>query len=123
MPARRRLTLTAAAALVAGLLVIPTPAVAAAGPTTLPASQYTLSANYNQFSAINTALVSTLGTAAVHTVMDNANHDRTGVFAMAGLPGQPTGEQQGLSLVDVGPTIMQLYGGAVPEGAVGRSFL
>ena len=39
------------------------------------------------------------------------------------LPDQPTGEQQGLSLVDVGPTIMQLYGGTVPEGAVGRSFL
>jgi predicted AlkP superfamily phosphohydrolase/phosphomutase len=54
---------------------------------------------------------------------DGANHDRTGVFAMAGLPGQPTGEQKELSLVDVGPTIMQLYGGTVPEGAVGRSFL
>jgi len=54
---------------------------------------------------------------------DGANHDRTGVFAMAGLPNQPMGEQQNLSLVDVGPTIMQLYGGTVPEGAVGRSFL
>ena len=42
---------------------------------------------------------------------------------MAGMPGQPTGEQTGLNLVDVGPTIMQLYGGTVPEGAVGRSFL
>lgn len=89
MPARRRLILTtAAAALGAGLLVIPTPAVAAAGPTTLPASQYTLSANYNQFSTINAALVSTLGTAPVHTVMDHANHDRTGLpssFSLAGL--------------------------------------
>jgi predicted AlkP superfamily phosphohydrolase/phosphomutase len=54
---------------------------------------------------------------------DGANHDRNGVFAMAGMPGQPTGEQTGLNLVDVGPTIMQLYGGTVPEGAVGRSFL
>jgi predicted AlkP superfamily phosphohydrolase/phosphomutase len=54
---------------------------------------------------------------------DGANHDRKGVFAMAGLPGQPTGEQKDLSLVDVGPTIMQLYGGSVPEGAAGRSFL
>jgi hypothetical protein len=86
MPARRHLTLTAVAAL--GLLAIPTPALAAAGPTTLPANQYTLSANYSQFNAINTALVSTLGTAAVHTVMDNANHDRTGLpssFSVAGL--------------------------------------
>jgi predicted AlkP superfamily phosphohydrolase/phosphomutase len=54
---------------------------------------------------------------------DGANHDRTGVFAMAGLPGQPTGEASGLSLVDVGPTIMGLYGFEAPEGAVGRSFL
>jgi predicted AlkP superfamily phosphohydrolase/phosphomutase len=54
---------------------------------------------------------------------DGANHDRTGVFAMAGMPGQPTGERDGLSLVDVGPTIMTMYGGEVPEGAVGRSFL
>jgi len=54
---------------------------------------------------------------------DGANHDRTGMFAMAGLPGQPTGEQEGLNLVDVGPTLMKLYGFEVPEGAVGRSFL
>jgi predicted AlkP superfamily phosphohydrolase/phosphomutase len=54
---------------------------------------------------------------------DGANHDRDGVFAMAGLPGQPTGETSGLSLVDVGPTLMGLYGFEVPEGAVGRSFL
>src|SRR5262245_27688885 len=77
-----------AAVLVAGLFVVPTPALAAAAPTTLPAGQYTLSANYGQFNAINTALVSTLGTAAVHTVMDNANHDRTGLpssFSVAGL--------------------------------------
>jgi predicted AlkP superfamily phosphohydrolase/phosphomutase len=54
---------------------------------------------------------------------DGANHDRTGVFAMAGLPGQATGEVQGLGLVDVGPSIMSLYGVPAPEGAVGRSFL
>lgn len=63
---------------------------AAAAPTTLPAGEYTLSANYSQFNAINTALVSTLGTAPVHTVMDNANHDRTALpssFAVNGLSG------------------------------------
>ena len=54
----------------------------------LPADQYTLTANYNQFDAVNSALVSTLGTAAVHTVMENANHDRTALpssFSVAGL--------------------------------------
>src|SRR2546430_2932449 len=80
----------AAGALVAGLLAVPSPALAAAGPTALPVSQYTLSANYHQFDTVNAALVSTLGTAAVHTVMDNANHDRTALpssFSVAGLSG------------------------------------
>ncbi|HXF71414.1 MAG TPA: alkaline phosphatase family protein [Actinomycetota bacterium] len=54
---------------------------------------------------------------------DGANHDRTGVFAMVGAPGQPTGRVEGLRLVDVGPTILSLYGIDAPEGAVGRSFL
>jgi hypothetical protein len=91
MSLRRRVTLAtlAVGGLAAGLLLIPGPAAnAAAGPATLPASQFTLAANYNQFDAVNTALVSTLGTAAVHTVMDNANHDRTGLpssFSPAGL--------------------------------------
>lgn len=54
---------------------------------------------------------------------DGANHDRAGIFAMTGAPGQPTGEVSGLRLVDVGPSILRLYGLEVPEGAVGRSFL
>jgi predicted AlkP superfamily phosphohydrolase/phosphomutase len=54
---------------------------------------------------------------------DGANHDRTGVFVMAGLPGQPSGRREGLRLVDVGPSILSLYGIEAPEGAVGRSFL
>lgn len=54
---------------------------------------------------------------------DGANHDRTGLFVMAGLPGQPTGRREGLSLVDVGPTILKLFGLAAPEDAIGRSFL
>jgi hypothetical protein len=92
MSVRRRFTSVglAAGALVAGLLVSPASAVAAGTPTTLPASQYTLSANYQQFSSVNSALVSTLGTAAVHTVMDNANHDRTALpssFSVNGLAG------------------------------------
>jgi predicted AlkP superfamily phosphohydrolase/phosphomutase len=42
---------------------------------------------------------------------------------MINLPGQPTGKVDGMSLVDVGPSILSLYGIEAPEGAVGRSFL
>jgi predicted AlkP superfamily phosphohydrolase/phosphomutase len=54
---------------------------------------------------------------------DGANHDRMGIFGLANLPGQPTGKRDGLNLVDVGPTILSLYGIDAPEGAIGRSFL
>src|SRR5207247_456647 len=54
---------------------------------------------------------------------DGANHDRTGVFVMAGVPGQSTGRREGLRLIDVGPSILSLYGLEAPEGALGRSFL
>jgi hypothetical protein len=74
-------------AVVAATLVITTNASAATAPTALPASQFTLASNYHQFDTLNAALVSTLGTAAVHTVMDNANHDRTGITDSLGLSG------------------------------------
>jgi hypothetical protein len=86
----RVLTISAGILLVAGgaaVAVTATSAYAASGPTTLPASQFKLAANYHQFDAVNTALVSTLGTAAVHTVMDNANHDRAGISDSLGLAG------------------------------------
>ncbi len=54
---------------------------------------------------------------------DGANHDRTGIFVMTGLPGQPTGRVDGLSLIDVGPTIMEMFDIETPQGATGRSFL
>jgi predicted AlkP superfamily phosphohydrolase/phosphomutase len=54
---------------------------------------------------------------------DGANHDRDGIFAMTGLSGQPMGNVDGLSLVDVGPSILKLYDIEAPEGVVGRSFL
>ncbi len=54
---------------------------------------------------------------------DGANHDRTGVFALRGMEGQPTGRTEGLSLIDVGPTVMKLYGLPEPEGVQGRSVL
>ncbi len=53
---------------------------------------------------------------------DGANHDRTGVFAMTGSPGQPTGKVEGLSLVDVGPTILSLFGIEEADGT-SRSFV
>jgi predicted AlkP superfamily phosphohydrolase/phosphomutase len=54
---------------------------------------------------------------------DGANHDRNGVFIMAGAPGQPTGKRDGLRLIDVGPTIAGLYGLDMPADAQGRSLL
>ncbi|HEY3711149.1 MAG TPA: hypothetical protein VGL64_17360 [Amycolatopsis sp.] len=87
------LALAAAGTLAAGVVaagVVAAPAFAAAGPTTLPAGQFTLSANYTQFDAINSALVSKVGTAPVHTVMDNANLDRDPLpssFSVTGLSG------------------------------------
>ena len=72
--------------------------------------------------------VGTVGTGGIFTYEndtgpDGANHDRTGVFAMAGLPGQPSGRREGLRLIDVGPSILSLYDLEAPEGAQGRSFL
>ncbi|MFM8998894.1 MAG: alkaline phosphatase family protein [Actinomycetota bacterium] len=72
--------------------------------------------------------VGSVGNASLYTYEndtgpDGANHDRTGIFALAGLPGQRTGRVEGLNLVDVGPSILSLYGIEAPEGAVGRSFL
>ncbi len=54
---------------------------------------------------------------------DGANHDKKGVFILRNLPGQPTGTAEGLNLIDVGPTLMKLYGLPEPEGVEGRSML
>jgi hypothetical protein len=67
-----------------------TPA-SAASPTTLPAGQFTLTADYHQYDALNGALASTLGTVPVHTVMDNANHDRGPITDSLGLAGYAGG--------------------------------
>ncbi len=87
----RRRSIVAAGVLLTGLFLVPGTAQAAPNPTNLPTGQYTLTANYNQFDTVNAALVSTLGTAAVHTVMDNANHDRTGLPSSFSIPGLETG--------------------------------
>jgi predicted AlkP superfamily phosphohydrolase/phosphomutase len=54
---------------------------------------------------------------------DGANHDKHGVFSLSGVPGQATGKAEGLRLIDVGPTLMKLYGLPEPEGVEGRSIL
>lgn len=72
--------------------------------------------------------VGTVGTGSIHTFEndtgpDGANHAERGVFAMTGVPGLETGRREGLRLIDVGPTIMRLYGLDVPADAEGRSIL
>lgn len=64
---------------------------AAAAPTSLPAGQFTLTSDYHQFDAVNEALVATLGTADVHTVMETANHDRGAITDSLGLAGYSGG--------------------------------
>jgi hypothetical protein len=78
-------------ALAVTTVIVATNASAASGPTTLSASQFTLKSNYHQFDAVNQALATTLGTVPVHTVMDNANHDRTGITDSLGVAGFSTG--------------------------------
>lgn len=72
---------------------------------------------------VNAGTVERVFTYENDTGPDGANHDRTGVFVMAGLPGQAIGRSDGLKLIDVGPSILSLYGIDAPEGAQGRSFL
>jgi predicted AlkP superfamily phosphohydrolase/phosphomutase len=57
------------------------------------------------------------------TGTDGANHDRKAFFSMRNLPDQPMGKVEGLSLTDVGPTVLKLFGLEGPAGASGRSFL
>jgi predicted AlkP superfamily phosphohydrolase/phosphomutase len=72
--------------------------------------------------------VGTVGNPSIYTYEndtgpDGANHDRTGVFMMSGAPNQPTGYHEGMRLIDVGPTILNLYGIEPSEGTQGRSFI
>ncbi|MFF0293017.1 hypothetical protein ACFYST_07470 [Kitasatospora sp. NPDC004614] len=78
----------AAGLAVAGGWVGASPAGAAAGPTALNGADYTLSADYHKYDALDSALVTALGTSPVHTVMENANHTRQALpssFSVAGL--------------------------------------
>jgi hypothetical protein len=96
MPVRKKLVALAAAGVLSlsvVTFVATTTANAASGPTTLPASEFTLSADYDKYDALDTALVNTLGTADVAEVMDNANHSRGPVTdaSVKGLAGYDTG--------------------------------
>ncbi len=89
--ARKIAVLTGAAVLAAGLVAGPPAAaddsLAADGPTTLPNSLFTLHANYTQFDEVVNALASRLPTVPVHTVMENANLDRTALPPLFHLDG------------------------------------
>src|SRR5215211_4704071 len=89
MSVRTRMLAVAASGLVlvAATVVNATNVYAAAAPTPLPASQFTLTSNYHQFDTLNDALVARLGTVPVHTVMDSANHDRAAITDSLGLAG------------------------------------
>lgn len=51
---------------------------------------------------------------------DGANHDWNGIFVAAGAGVGAHGELAGLSIYDVGPTILSLLNVGVPEGWLGR---
>lgn len=96
MSTRRRIAVLAsavcvAAGVVVGAIAVSGSAAAAAGPTNLPLDQFKLGADYHQFDGINSALVSKLGVAPVHTVMDNANHDRKALPGSFSVPGLADG--------------------------------
>ncbi|GLW29392.1 hypothetical protein [Actinoplanes regularis] len=76
---------------VSAAMIAARPALAAAAPTSLPAGQFTLTADYDQFSALGTALAARLGTATVSDVMENANHSRWAITDSLNLPGYSTG--------------------------------
>ena len=72
--------------------------------------------------------IGTVGTKSIYTFEndtgpDDANHDWHGIFILKTPDGvaQPKGEQQGLRLYDVAPTILKLSGVAAPAGMIGRS--
>ncbi|MGA8118058.1 MAG: hypothetical protein WCA46_30860 [Actinocatenispora sp.] len=80
-----------AVALTGATFAVSTSASAASGPTSLPAGQFTLTADYHKYDTLNGPLTSTLGTAPVHTVMDNANLSRRSVTDSLGVKGYAGG--------------------------------
>lgn len=54
---------------------------------------------------------------------DDCNHDRFGAFILAGQGVPSQGEMQGVHLLDIAPTLLELGGYDVPEEMQGRYFL
>lgn len=71
-----------------GVAVSTSPAHAANAPEPLDPKNFTLSADYDAYTALVTALLDQAGSASVSEVMDNANHTRTPASV---LPGQAHG--------------------------------
>jgi len=74
--------------------------------------------------------IGSVGLRTVHTFEndtgpDDANHDWHGVFVMKTPAGtaQPRGEQQGLRIYDVAPTVLRLFGVDPSPGMIGRSLV
>ncbi len=68
--------------------------------------------------------VATVGTGAIHTYEndtgpDDANHAEEGIFIMRA-PGVYGERQQGLQLIDAGPTVLKLLGQPIPPEMIGR---
>ena len=69
--------------------------------------------------------VGTVGAGPVFTEIndtgpDDANHDRHGIFLMDDRSGIPSGEKQGLHIMDVAPTILRLLDVPIPPDFQGR---
>jgi predicted AlkP superfamily phosphohydrolase/phosphomutase len=67
-----------------------------------------------------------VGTGAIHRATDDrgpdgCNHDWDGVFVAAGAGVSARGALEGLSIHDVGPTVLSLLGVPTPSGWLGRS--
>ena len=56
---------------------------------------------------------------------DEANHDWYGMFILTtnGAPAPLRGEQQGMKIYDVAPTLLKLLGQPIPEGLAGKPIL
>jgi len=72
--------------------------------------------------------IGTVGSKSIYTFEndtgpDDANHDWHGIFVMKTPAGttQPKGEQQGLRLYDVAPTVLRLLGMEPPANMIGKS--
>ena len=77
------------------------------------------------FGGLNWRSVGAVGSDGIYTFEndtgpDDANHDFDGVFIMDDRTGRGGEERTGLQLMDVAPTILDLFGVPVPEDMQGK---